>query len=187
MIVPLTADRVDDFLAFFDGPAFADNPEWGDCYCMFPNFTGPNDEWERATAEANRAAKCSLIVQGKTRGLLAYDSSGAVEGWCHAAPRTWLPKFDVFAPIEDREQVGDIVCFVISSTARGKGLASRLLQTACDRFAAEGLAFAEAFPAKKQDDTAAHLWRGPLKMYEAAGFTVFRELEKHYIVRRRLG
>lgn len=185
MIVPLTPDRADDFLAFFDGPAFADNPEWAACYCMFPHV-GTDDGWEEATAEANRAAKCELILAGRARGLLAYDSTGTVEGWCHAAPRPWLPKFDAFAPIDDREQVGDIVCFVIAATARQSGLATRLLNAACDQFAAESLAFAEAFPAKKQDEPAAHLWRGPLKMYEANGFTIHSELENHYIVRRPL-
>jgi ribosomal protein S18 acetylase RimI-like enzyme len=186
-IVALTPDRAGDFLAFFDGPAFADNPEWGSCYCMFPNFTGTNDEWEQATAASNRAAKCALIVAGRTRGLLAYDSSGAVEGWCHAAPRTWLPKFDAFAPIDDGDHVGDIVCFVIGASARRQGLAVRLLNAACEQFARDGLAFAEAFPAKpKHDDPAAHLWRGPLKMYLANGFTIERELDNHFIVRRAL-
>jgi ribosomal protein S18 acetylase RimI-like enzyme len=187
LIVALTPDRADDFLAFFDGPAFADNPDWADCYCMFPNFTGSNEEWEKATAASNRAAKCDLILNGKARGLLAYDTNGAVEGWCHAAPRTMLPRFDTFAPIDDREDVGDVVCFVIASTARRKGLASSLLNAACDQFAAEGLAYAEAFPAKPEGgEPAAHLWRGALKMYLENGFTITRELDKHYIVRRPL-
>jgi ribosomal protein S18 acetylase RimI-like enzyme len=187
-IVDLTPDRADDFLAFFDGPAFADNPDWAECYCMFLNFAGSNEEWGKTTGASNRAAKCALILAGKTRGLLAYDEDGAVMGWCHAAPRTWLPKFDAFAPVSDGDRVGDIVCFVIAAAARRQGLAVQLLEAACDRFAREGLAFAEAFPAKPEGgEPPAHLWRGPLRMYLENGFTIARELEKHYIVRRPLG
>jgi uncharacterized protein YndB with AHSA1/START domain len=33
LIRPLTPDRIDDFLRFFDHDAFADNPYWAHCYC----------------------------------------------------------------------------------------------------------------------------------------------------------
>jgi len=29
----LTSSLRDDFLLFFDSVAFADNPDWSDCYC----------------------------------------------------------------------------------------------------------------------------------------------------------
>ena len=32
-IQPLTKDLLPDWLDFFDNIAFADNPEWADCYC----------------------------------------------------------------------------------------------------------------------------------------------------------
>lgn len=32
-IRPRTTERLADFLSFFDGEDFADNPKWGFCYC----------------------------------------------------------------------------------------------------------------------------------------------------------
>ena len=33
-IHPVTEDRVDDWLEFFDFDGFAGNPDWGSCYCL---------------------------------------------------------------------------------------------------------------------------------------------------------
>src|SRR5262249_5430708 len=33
---PVTEDRVDDWLRFFDHDAFAGNPDWAACYCLEP-------------------------------------------------------------------------------------------------------------------------------------------------------
>ena len=32
----LTPERLEDYLDFFDAPAFTDNPDWASCYCFFP-------------------------------------------------------------------------------------------------------------------------------------------------------
>lgn len=42
-IRPLTPERRADFLAFFEGEAFADNPAWASCYCYFYQFPGTAD------------------------------------------------------------------------------------------------------------------------------------------------
>jgi len=36
----LTPDRADDFLDYFDGDAFADNPEGASCYCCYFHSPG---------------------------------------------------------------------------------------------------------------------------------------------------
>jgi hypothetical protein len=37
-VQPVSPELLPDFLAFFDGEAFADNPKWGFCYCQFSYF-----------------------------------------------------------------------------------------------------------------------------------------------------
>lgn len=197
VIRELTPQLLDDWLGFFDCDAFADHPDWAHCYCMYFHFRGDNQAWNRCTAEVNRAAVAALITAGQMQGLLAF-AAGKPVGWVNAAPRRALPKLqagDGFAVdgaqplaqfhVDDPERVGAIVCFVIAASARGQGVARRLLEAACDRFRAQGLAFAEAYPAR-QAETAADLYHGPLAMYERAGFTTYRELEKYLIVRKAL-
>ncbi len=36
-VYPVTKDRVEDWLRFFDHDAFAGNPGWAACYCLVPH------------------------------------------------------------------------------------------------------------------------------------------------------
>jgi len=186
VIRELTPELLDDFLNFFDHDAFADNPAWFGCYCMFFHFTGTYEEWDKRSASENRDAISALIKSGKAHGLLAYRDGRPV-GWCHAAPCSVIPRLKLYPEFrtEDPERVGSIVCFVIAKPYRGLGIARRLLDAACEMFTRQGLAFAEAYP-RKHTESDADNFRGPLKMYLDDGFTVFRELDRHYIVRRPL-
>ena len=92
-IRPLTPERRDDWLRFFDRDAFMDNPMWADCYCMFYRFSGTNEEWEHRTAKENREDQSQAIRGGEVSGLLAYVDDKPV-AWCHAAPRAYLPGLD---------------------------------------------------------------------------------------------
>lgn len=174
-----------DFLRFFDRDAFMDNPSWSGCYCLFYQFTG--DDWPAATPEQNRAAKEALIQRGEAHGYLAY-LDGAPVAWCHAAPRATLPGLDripEFRCDDDPSRVGAIVCFNVAAPYRGRGLARRLLDTACEGLRAEGFAVVEAYPAKRALSDARD-YHGRLEMYLNAGFTVHREVEHFAIVRRTL-
>lgn len=53
-----------DYLAFFDGDAFADNPGWSSCYCFFNQAPHDREEWRGRTAEQNRTAVVSCIRSG---------------------------------------------------------------------------------------------------------------------------
>jgi len=186
VIRELTPEFLDDYLKFFDYDAFADNPAWAGCYCMYFHFSGTDEEWEARTASENRAAISDLIRNGQAHGLLAYVGGKPV-GWCKAAPRPALPKLNLYKDlqVDDADRVGSIVCFVIAKPYRGRGIALRLLDVACDVLARRGLVFAEAYP-RKQAELEADNYPGPLKMYLAAGFTVFREVDKRVIVRKPL-
>jgi GNAT superfamily N-acetyltransferase len=183
-IHPISAERLPDFLAFFDGEAFADNPKWGFCYCQFAYVDHSQVEWKTRTVEQNRQAACQRIQGNTMKGYLAYRGGKPI-GWCNAAPRTLL---DAFAdePDPDAAGIGQITCFIVAKDHRGSGVAKALLQAACDGLRAQGLTIAEA-SANPSASTDAERHDGPLSMYLAAGFSAHRTEEDGYVtVRRRL-
>ena len=169
----------DDFLLFFDNVAFADNPDWSDCYCYPYHFS------DRGRAE-NRRAASNQIEESRIQGFLAYQDGKPV-GWCNAANRhnyPVLPRLmrsgpDVF------ERVGSIVCFVVAPSHRSKRVSSRLLNAACDKFSKEGLEYAEAYPVKKPT-SAADNFPGPLSLYIRNGFTSHHDMGWYVVVRKPL-
>jgi GNAT superfamily N-acetyltransferase len=105
------------------------------------------------------------------QGLLAYRE-GQVVGWCNAAPRELLHALDA-EPMAHPEQVGTILCFLVAPSARGRGVATALLQAACRHLAEQGLLMVEANPRPSAKGAADNHF-GTLGMYLAAGFTVRR-------------
>ena len=184
---PLTIRRLSpelraDFLRYFEGAAFADNPKWKSCYCQFLYVDHTKVTWSARTAEENRSAACERIDCGRMQGLLAYQGD-AVVGWCNAAPRTML---DAFAdePDPDAERLGQITCFVVAKAHRRTGVARALLDAACDMLRQQGLDIAEANPSRTASSDAENHY-GPLSLYLAAGFSVHREERDGLVVVRR--
>lgn len=165
----LTAERVADFLAFFDGEAFSDNPGWSFCYCQCFYEDHAKVKWNSRTAAENRALACARIDGHLMHGHLAYRN-GRVVGWCNAAPRRMLHALDA-EPISDADQVGTILCFLVDPRARRQGIASVLLAAACEGFRSQGLCVAEANPRPAAIGPAANHF-GPLGMFLAAGFAI---------------
>ncbi|HEU0198825.1 MAG TPA: GNAT family N-acetyltransferase [Burkholderiaceae bacterium] len=168
---PLSPSSLEDFLRFFDGDAFRDNPEWSSCYCQCFYEDHTRIAWSTRTAAENRAAACARIDAKLMRGYLAYVG-GRVVGWCNAAPRNLLHALDQ-DPIENADRVGVIVCFLTAPQFRNQGIASALLSAACEGLRSEGMQFAEANPRPDALGAAANHF-GPLHMYLAAGFAVDR-------------
>lgn len=190
VVKELTPKLQDDFLSFFDHDAFADNPEWADCYCMFRYFVGSKEEWSRATKEYNRKAIAGMIRDRRAQGFLAYVDSKPV-GWCNAAPRNMLPGLERSSSlhVNDAEKVGSIVCFLVAKKHRGQGIARLMLESAVQNFRQHGLAYAEAYPIKYPPDSPLNEpgnFPGPLSMYLDAGFTPYKETELTIIVRKAL-
>lgn len=173
-----------DFLRFFDGEAFADNPRWGSCFCQFLYVDHATVNWQARSSEENRAAACERICAKQMEGYIAYRDGKPI-GWCNAAPRSMMDSF-ADEPDPDAERMGEITCFVVAKDHRRSGVASALLQAACDGLKARGLAIAEALPmAEAASDAQNHY--GPLSMYLAAGFQVHRsDDEGRVFVRRKL-
>ena len=83
VIKELNPSLKDDFLYFFDHIAFADRPDWSDCYCSLYHF--PNKGKAESRGEAS-----GFVEQGKIHGFLAYDKGKPV-GWCNATNRNNYP------------------------------------------------------------------------------------------------
>ena len=100
VVKELTPSLRDDFLLFSDSVAFADNPDWSDCYCSLYHFAN------KGKAESRRQAS-SHIEEERIHGFLAYDNGKPV-GWCNAAPEPATPPFTgcwALARIEQSESV----------------------------------------------------------------------------------
>jgi ribosomal protein S18 acetylase RimI-like enzyme len=185
-IEALRPDLVDDWLAFFDGPAFADNPEWGGCYCRCFLFGAQGyPAWDAACADRrNRATMIAEIRGGRVDGLLA-RRGGEVVGWLHLGPadRFCTPAGPL--PEAEPEQAA-IVCFVIDVRHRRTGVARALLRAACADLARRGFASVMARAAVGADVPASEQFTGPLALYLSEGFEVAGEPTHRVRVVRRL-
>jgi len=170
-IHPLSPDRKQAFLAFFEGDAFTDNKKWSSCYCQCFYEDHAKITWSRRVASENRDAAVYRMDNAQMQGLLAYQD-GKVVGWCNAAARNLLHALDS-EPIADADKTGTILCFLVSPALRGQGVATQLLNAACDYLASLGLLWVEANPRPAATGTAENHY-GPLGMYLKAGFSIER-------------
>ena len=196
----LTPEHLTAWLAFFDGPAFADNPEWGTCYCrcflMPPQ--GDRDQgiaaWDAACAAgANRAPMIDRIGQGQVDGVLAFVGDQVV-GWLHLGPvgrfcAAWGPSF-VPAP-GDAAAVGQdgqaaIVCFLVAQGHRRQGVGRGMLTFALDELRRRGFRSVVAKAAGPAIDAASDQFTGPLSLYTSLGFQVVRDDARRPLVARDL-
>lgn len=171
-IQALSPARWPDFLRFFEGEAFADNPKWASCYCQCFYEDHRQVRWNDRSGADNRACAERRAASGEMQGYLAYLGDEVV-GWCNAAPRPMLHALDE-EPLPDAAQRGTILCFLVAPSRRGQGVAKALLTAACDGLRAQGLQRVEANPRVGTDNPAANHF-GPLAMYLAAGFTQERD------------
>ena len=187
-ILPLTRDRWADVSALFD--------EGGDprtCSCMF--WRVRSKDWSFANAAEAREGFHALVEQDRdpAPGLLAY-ADGRVVGWVSVAPRDDYERLtnSRVRPKIDETPVWSIVCFVVSRSARGQGLTTRLLDAAMDYAIEHGAPALEAYPVEVADGRipAAVGYTGLLSTFVAAGFEVVHEIDspqatvKRVIVRR---
>ncbi len=164
--------------------AFADHPEWGNCYCM--HF---HDEQAMGNdASTNRDRAVAAIQSGRLQGYLAYDGED-VAGWCNAGDKGSFPNLDLPTELrEDNDRGGhvlSVVCLTVAPALRGRGVAAALLAQVCADSAARGCDWVEGYP---QLDTTGPYdnHHGPLGLYEKLGFAVHRSLAHQAVVRKVL-
>ncbi len=185
-IRPLSASRMDDFLAFFDYEAFRDNPDWSECYCQFYYYAAGDPRWEEISGEENRGLARANILGGRMQGYLAYSESKVV-GWCNTGPKTGYPRLmsdERFLSAEDAHIVS-IVCYVVDSRFRRQGIARALLQHACMDARERGYVYVEAYPRLLEQTDAGH-YHGPQSLYAGEGFKVYKDLDTSCVMRLRL-
>lgn len=168
----LTPERLDDFLSFFDGPAFADNPDWADCYCWFPYHDVASGDFDERGAAANREAMSRAISEGRASGYLAY-AGATVIGWINAAPRGRFPQLAQMPG--DNDGTVATPCFTVDPAWRGRGVARRLLATAVEDARVAGMTRMEAAP-MAAPATSADAYRGTVGLYAEAGYEKVADL-----------
>jgi ribosomal protein S18 acetylase RimI-like enzyme len=132
-------------------------------------------------ARANRAALKALVDSGVSPGLVGYHDRVPV-GWVSLGPRETyarLARSPVMRAVDDRP-VWSIVCFVVPSEYRGRGVARALLGEALAHARRQGATLIEAYPVdrpgRSNDDA---MWFGARSMYDAAGFREVARRKPH--------
>jgi len=110
-------------------------------------------------------------------------------GWCNANDRANYPvepyydDVHFYAPAEAKEKA--VVCFEIAPEYRGKGVATALLQRAVADAKADGYLGVVGFPVVRAER---YEWdfRGPIRLYEKAGFVEVAEEGPAIVMRKEL-
>lgn len=180
-MLPLDAARWRDLDALFraKGCSMARG-----CWCMYYRETSAT---ALTSADARRDALRGLAGHDPAVGLLAY-AQGEPVGWVALSPRSAYPRLarSVVAKALDDVPVWSLVCFVVPSAHRGRGVARSLLGAAVDYARDHGAPALEAYPLDKDPaGAAAWLWNGPMSSFRKAGFVeVARRKPERPVVRR---
>lgn len=168
-VVPATPERWSDIEEFF-----AEIP----CWCQY---------WRVSAGEYGRASKGQLhnllsrrrdalhqqLERSTPPGVIAYVDDQVV-GWCGFGPRQEMERLvrSRTIPAVDNLAVWSIVCFLVRTGYRRRGVARALLLGAIECARSYGAPALEAYPVDpggKRIDTA-FAYVGTLGMFEQAGF-----------------
>lgn len=164
---PLTAETWDALAELFREGG---DPRW--CWCQYWRLR--SKDFSAAKVPQLRERLHDQALSAQPPGLVAFDGERAV-GWISLGPRTDFERIvrsRVIPTIDDRP-VWSIVCFAVSSTARGRGVARSLLEAAIVFARERGADALEAYPVRVGDGEAVHpesAFTGTLPMFERAGF-----------------
>jgi len=188
---PLTAETWDALAALFREGG---DPRW--CWCQ--HWRLRSKDMAAAKVPQLRERLHDQARSSEPPGLVAFDGDRAV-GWVSLGPRTDFERIvrSRVIPTIDSRPVWSIVCFAVSSTARGQGVARALLEAAIGYAGSRGADAVEAYPVAIEDGEAIHpdaAFTGTLPMFERAGFTVVADRasdpssqRQRVVVRRELG
>lgn len=185
---PLTPARWPDAETVFNGRGCS---MARGCWCMCYRQTGPAPSPPQGMShrDARRSELRALTDSGPPPGLIGY-CNGAPVGWICLGPREHfarLRRSPVMKPV-DAAPVWSIICFVVPTPHRGKGVARALLRRGIEYAREQGATMLEAYPVdrsgRRRDDS---IWFGVKSMYDAAGFVeVARRKPERPVMRLRL-
>jgi GNAT superfamily N-acetyltransferase len=179
---PMTEDRIDDWLQFFDHDAFADNPGWASCYCLEPHEPAPPEMPERPWRKI-RTRMVERLRAGATCGYLAYVDDRPA-GWVNASLRS---EYDFLKDVDtgglEPDSVIGISCLIIAPPFRGYAIASTLLDRVIADASTRGASWIEGYPHNEPKAGNAGHFRGPRSMYDARGFETVEVRERVTVMR----
>lgn len=183
----LTPAVADQFFYFFDEVAFTDNEHWASCYCHYYRRRWEEGEWDQRTADDNRRDCKKWIDSQGLNGYLAFLDDQPV-GWCHANDKSnialgFLPD-DLSSP-NPAGRTAAIICFIVSPQHRRQGIATKILQVACEELRREGYVYLEAYP-NRDGKNEQENYHGHPQMYKENGFEHKYQLEKMDVLRKTL-
>ncbi len=164
---PLTPDRFEDFADVINP-----NRRTNHCWCLSHRLRARDIE-ELGKGDREQAMR-RLCERENPPGVVTYLDGTAV-GWCNIGPRAEIPRLDrskLIRPV-DAVPVWSIVCVVVRSGHRRKGVTVQLIDGAADYAASRGAPAVEAYPVEpdgRMDTTMAFV--GTRSMFENAGFEV---------------
>jgi ribosomal protein S18 acetylase RimI-like enzyme len=168
-IRPLTAETWDALAELFREGG---DPRW--CWCQFWRMR--SKDFGELKVPQLRERLHAQARSDDPPGLVAFDRERAV-GWVSLGPRSEFERIvrSKVIPTIDHRPVWSIVCFAVSSTARGRGVARALLAGAVAYARERGATGLEAYPVRAQGGEALNpesAFTGTLQMFERAGFRV---------------
>ena len=168
-VEPLTSETWEALASLFREGG---DPRW--CWCQFWRLRAK--DFSALKVPQLRERLRDQARSGEPPGLVAFDADRAV-GWVSLGPRAGFERIvrsKVIPTIDDRP-VWSIVCFAVSSTARGKGVGRALLDAAIEHARARGAEALEAYPVRLDEGQAIDpesAFTGTLSMFERAGFEI---------------
>lgn len=191
-IKKLTPELADDYIYFFETSAFCDGSEFTGCYCTWYNWSNDDElQYSQSSEEEKRNFKKKLsrswILQGKMNGFLAYKE-GVPIGWCNADDKQNYSRLsdvmnnETWTDSNDEDKILSIVCFIVSPSMRGKGVATSLLKEVCSYAEKNHYQYIEAYPSEGKFTTTNY--HGQYSTYEKLGFQSICKSQLGLVVRK---
>lgn len=167
---PVTPDRFDDFADVINK-----NRRPTHCWCLSHRIPAKQvTELGGDGADQRERAMRALCEREHPPGVVTY-LDGTPVGWCSISPRTEIPRLEsssLIRPIDD-VPVWSIICVVVRSGYRKRGVTTAMLEGAVEYARSKGAPAVEAHPVDppgRMDLTMAFV--GTRSMFEKVGFEV---------------